>query len=394
MDKKIILEVKKLREDGLSYGDIAKRLLITKSQANYFSKIDLDKVEKKKQSKEKYEKDVCDVAARCRNFNQLCNIFSKKATNETVRYLKEILDRRGVDYSHFISAPEVYRWNAKRKLEDILLSGNTVSVTHLRDRLINEGVKERKCEKCGRSEWEGEPIPLQLHHINGDRTDNRLENLQLLCPNCHALTDNYCRRKTKIVKDEKFCPICGRKMKKDSQICKVCYGKLFNIKKLDLVYDKDGNLNLDDEKIEFINKLGAKESKCPSKEELLESFKESGSFSSVGKKYGVSDKTISNWCFKFGLPMHSTEMRNYIRNLFGDDIKWKFTNGNSQSFIEYNNSRFRKIALLNDDGEIDKIYNSYKEISDDGFIPSRVGKICKGERKTYKGKKFKYLDVS
>ena len=35
------------------------------------------------------------------------------------------------------------------------------------------------------------PIPLELHHINGVHSDNRIENLQLLCPNCHALTDNY-----------------------------------------------------------------------------------------------------------------------------------------------------------------------------------------------------------
>ena len=47
------------------------------------------------------------------------------------------------------------------------------------------------CENCQLTEWQGKPIPLEIHHINGINTDNRLENLQLLCPNCHALTDNY-----------------------------------------------------------------------------------------------------------------------------------------------------------------------------------------------------------
>ena len=61
----------------------------------------------------------------------------------------------------------------------------------LRGRLISEGIKEHKCEYCNNKEWLGNPIPLELHHIDGDNTNNKLENLQILCPNCHTMTDNY-----------------------------------------------------------------------------------------------------------------------------------------------------------------------------------------------------------
>ena len=52
-----------------------------------------------------------------------------------------------------------------------------------------------KCEICGLQKWNNQKIPLELHHINGNNKDNSLNNLQLLCPNCHALTDNYRNRK-------------------------------------------------------------------------------------------------------------------------------------------------------------------------------------------------------
>ena len=79
-----------------------------------------------------------------------------------------------------------------RPLSEILVQHSTfINANHLRERLLKEGVKQLKCECCGSTEWMGQPIPLELHHVNAVRDDQRLENLQLLCPNCHALTDNY-----------------------------------------------------------------------------------------------------------------------------------------------------------------------------------------------------------
>lgn len=87
-------------------------------------------------------------------------------------------------------------------LEDIL-NGNDnhyYNSNSLKNRLIKSGIKEYKCECCGLSEWLGNPIPLQLHHEDGNHNNNILENLKLLCPNCHALTDTYAGKNAKEIK--------------------------------------------------------------------------------------------------------------------------------------------------------------------------------------------------
>lgn len=86
---------------------------------------------------------------------------------------------------------------ARVPLEQLLVAGPRRNRNHLKRRLFDAGVKTPRCEACGLSEWQGLPIPLALHHINGERHDNRLENLQILCANCHGLTDNWAGRNAK-----------------------------------------------------------------------------------------------------------------------------------------------------------------------------------------------------
>ncbi len=73
----------------------------------------------------------------------------------------------------------------------LVAAGPKPARDYLKRRLVEAGLKEDRCEGCGISEWQGKPLSLALHHVNGKGRDNRLENLQILCPNCHSQTPNF-----------------------------------------------------------------------------------------------------------------------------------------------------------------------------------------------------------
>ena len=106
---------------------------------------------------------------------------------------KERIKKLNLDTSHFHGKA----WNKGKKLppkqeiESYLVNGKFVQSNNLKKRLISEGLKEHKCEECGITHWNGKIAPIELDHINGKRHDNSLENLRLLCPNCHAQTETY-----------------------------------------------------------------------------------------------------------------------------------------------------------------------------------------------------------
>jgi 5-methylcytosine-specific restriction endonuclease McrA len=80
---------------------------------------------------------------------------------------------------------------AKMSLVEYLTTSKNIQSNKIRIKLLEEGYKQHQCERCGLTEWLDQPIPLELHHIDGNKNNNTLENFQLLCPNCHAFTDSY-----------------------------------------------------------------------------------------------------------------------------------------------------------------------------------------------------------
>ena len=93
-------------------------------------------------------------------------------------------------------------------LDEILVEGSTYNAASLKQRLYEEGLKQRDCELCGQGEeWRGRRMALILDHVNGVADDNRLENLRIVCPNCAATLDTHCGRNRR---PRSAVPTCGR----------------------------------------------------------------------------------------------------------------------------------------------------------------------------------------
>lgn len=151
-------------------------------------------------------------------------------------------------------------------IESYLVENSTVSRDRLKRRLLEEGILENLCDECGLGdEWNGKPLTLQLDHINGVYNDNRLENLRIICPNCHTQTETFAGKK-----QPSSCMDCCKIVRGKSKRCMDCH-------KTWMSDNLAGNRT---PKIEW-----------PSIDELL-SMLQSRSYVSVANELGVSDNAV------------------------------------------------------------------------------------------------------
>ena len=150
--------------------------------------------------KVQYSKEVLENKVQnCYSIAELCRRLGLTAKGSNFKTVRRKLDLFGVDYSHFTGQAWTKNTNNpvyREKYLPHLQKHSSLSSSNTKAMLFRLKLKTNKCENCGLTEWLGRPIVCELHHINGDSSDNRIENLQILCPNCHSQTDNFRNKNT------------------------------------------------------------------------------------------------------------------------------------------------------------------------------------------------------
>lgn len=218
------------------------------------------------------------------NFTEVLDKIKIPRQGNNSKTLKNILDINNIDYSHFTYRARKYK-NSYINASEYLNSNKKISTSALKKKLLKENLIENKCAICGLTKWQNKPITLQLHHIDGNTNNNSLSNLQLVCPNCHSQTPNYCGSANKD-QIKYYCKECGSEITKGAIYCTICS-----------------------------HKRRRKIKNRPSKEQLLHDFKELKSIVQIGKKYGVSDNAVRKWIKTYKLPSSTKELKELVKTI-------------------------------------------------------------------------------
>ena len=212
----------------------------------------------------KYEKEnFSKIVKQAQSYSDISKMLGISPRGNNYKTFKKYIKEYGLDISHFNN--ERKPWNKGKsftKCLDTLLvrlkNGVYTSSSDLKKRLFKYKLKSKKCEICGLEEWNGKPLAFELHHIDGNRYNNELSNLQVLCSNCHSQTDNYAGKK--------------------------------NIKKHKRTAEEISRSN------SHANMSTRKVVRPATYEDYLKELEDCGNnYCEMGRRYGVSDNAIRKW---------------------------------------------------------------------------------------------------
>ena len=275
------------------------------------------------------------IAKRCFSYRQFARELGY--SSDSTDAVKEVIEKYKIDISHF----KGQGWNKDNIDYSIFKYGKaSKSEVLLRALTILRGWK---CEKCQREEWQEERIPLCIHHMDGNHINNEIDNLQVLCPNCHAQTDNYCGKnkanrppitEEQFVEALKTTPSIRQALQKlgINYAAKYYYDKAyylmdkydFSQKKLKPVKEIkqkqskaknkciDCGKEIDDRatRCEECSHLNARKVDRPSRDELKKLIRDN-SFLGLAKQFNVSDNAIRKWCKTYNLPSKKSDIKKY-----------------------------------------------------------------------------------
>lgn len=140
------------------------------------------------------------TVAKYKSYKDILATVGLENKGENFKTLKRRLNEDQIPYDHLLKhGQNLVIFQEPKPFAEILTANSSFSRSCLKKRLLRAGLLKNGCYECPlTNEWNGKPIVMQLDHINGVSNDNRLENLRLLCPNCHSQTNTFAgKRKSK-----------------------------------------------------------------------------------------------------------------------------------------------------------------------------------------------------
>lgn len=209
-------------DEHLTQQEISKKLLVSINKVKWVTSKKYEDVLLRKKEKEQKEQNFIERVKKylpiSNSLNHLCKQLKVKSCDGYYKKIQKIIEEHKLSTEHFGTIAFNRNNSFKMSDKEFFVDGEKREGKSVIKRLVEGKHKKYECEECGIFEWNGKPLTLQIHHINGKHDDNRIGNLQILCPNCHTQTDTFGKRKNKQCKHpkrhttRKNCIVCGKEI--------------------------------------------------------------------------------------------------------------------------------------------------------------------------------------